>query len=63
MTTVTKTLSAMIRQKLSIAAAFWVVEIVRLKKRKRGEKTEPCWKIIIESNLKRNINRLERERR
>ena len=47
-------------------AALWVVKEVGVKKGKVGEKKEPWWKRRIESyitNLRRDINRLERERR
>ena len=52
--------------KLAMAAAFWVAKEVGVKKGKIGEKKEPWWKKRIESditNLRRDINRLERERR
>ena len=52
--------------KLAMAAALWVAKEVEVKKGKRGEKKEPWWKRRIESditNLRRDINRLERERR
>ena len=48
-----------------MATALWVAKKVGVKKSKRGEKKEPWWKRSIESditNLKRDINRLERER-
>ena len=48
-----------------MAAAVWVAKEVGVKKDKRGEEKEPWWKRRIESditNLKRDINRLERER-
>ena len=51
--------------KLAMAAAFWVAKEVGVKKGKIGEKKEPWWKKRIESvitNLRRDINRLERER-
>ena len=51
--------------KLAMAAALWVAKEVEVKKGKRGEKKEPWWKRRIESditNLRRDINRLERER-
>ena len=49
-----------------MAAALWVAKEVGVKKDKIGEKKEPWWKRRIESditNLRRDINRLERERR
>ena len=48
-----------------MAAASWVAKEVGVKKGKIGEKKEPWWKRRIESditNLRRDINRLERER-
>ena len=48
-----------------MAAASWVAKEVGVKKGKIGEKREPWWKRRIESditNLRRDINRLERER-
>ena len=51
--------------KLTIAAVLWIAKEVGAMKGKRGEKKEPWWRRRIESditNLKRNINRLERER-
>ena len=48
-----------------MAAAVWVAKEVGVKKDKREEEKEPWWKRRIESditNLKRDINRLERER-
>ena len=52
--------------KLAMAAAIWTAKEVKVKKGKRGEKKEPWCKGRIESditNLRRDINRLERERR
>ena len=52
--------------KLAMTAVLWVAKGVGLKKGKRGEKKNPWWKSRIESyinNLRRDINRLERERR
>ena len=49
-----------------MAAALWVAKEVGVRKGKTGDKKEPWWKRIIESdiiNLGRDINRLERERR
>ena len=49
-----------------MAAALWVAKEVGVKKGKIGEKKEPWWKRRTESditNLGRDINRLERERR
>ena len=49
-----------------MAPAHWVAKEVGVKKGKIGEKKEPWWKSRIESditNLRRDINRLERERR
>ena len=51
--------------KLAMATTLWVLKQVGVKKGKRGEKKEPWWKRITESditNLRRDINRLERER-
>ena len=51
--------------KLAMAAALWVAKEIGVKKGKRGKKKEPWWKRRIESditNLRRDINRLERER-
>ena len=48
-----------------MAPAHWVAKEVGVKKGKIGEKKEPWWKSRIESditNLRRDINRLERER-
>ena len=48
-----------------MAAAHWIPKEVEVKKSKIGEKKEPRWKRRIEgdiTNLKRDINRLERER-
>ena len=71
---VTKKLNAMIRHietdvtqttKLAMAAAHWIAKEVGVKKSKIGEKKEPWWKRRIEgdiTNLRRDINRLERER-
>ena len=50
----------------AMTAALWVAKEVGVKKDKTGEKKEPWWKRRIESditNLRRDINRLERERR
>ena len=47
-----------------MAAALWVAK-VGVKKNRVGEKKEPWWKRRTESdisNLRRDINRLERER-
>ena len=73
---VTKKVNTMIRDietddvtqtnKLAMAPALWVSKEVGVKKSKIGEKKEPWWKSRIESditNLRRDINRLERERR
>ena len=73
---VTKKVNAVIRHietddvtqtnKLAMATALWVAKEVGVKKDKIGEKKEPWWKRRIESditNLRRDINRLERERR
>ena len=73
---VTKKVNAVIRHietdnvtqtnKPAMAAALWVAKEGGVKKGKRGEKKEPWWKRRIESditNLRKNINRLERERR
>ena len=49
-----------------MSAALQVTKEVGVKKGKIGEKKEPWWKRRIESditNLRRDINRLERERR
>ena len=49
-----------------MAAALWVAKEVGVKKDKIGEKEQPWWKRRIESditNLRLDINRLERERR
>ena len=49
-----------------MAAAPWVAKEVGVKKGKIGDKKEPWWKRRIESditNLRRDINRLEWERR
>ena len=72
---VTKKVNAVIRHietgnvtetnKLAMAAALWVAKEAGVKKGKRGEKKEPRWKTRIESgitNLRRDINRPERER-
>ena len=51
--------------KLAMAVTLWVAKEVGAKKGKRGEKKEPWWKRTIESdmtNLRRDNNRLERER-
>ena len=74
LTDVTKKVNAVIRhtetncvtqtKQLPMAAALWVTKDVGVKERKRGEKKEPRWKWKIESditNLRRDINRLERE--
>ena len=50
--------------KLAMAATIWVTKEVGVKKDKIGQKKEPWWKRRIESdiaNLRRDINRLERE--
>ena len=52
--------------KAAMAAALWVAKEVGVKKDKTGGKKEPWWKRRIESditNLRRDINRLEWERR
>ena len=53
--------------KLAMAAALWVLKVVRAKKGKRGEKTvmveKKNWKWYDITNLRRDINRLEREKR
>ena len=52
--------------KLAVAAALWVAKEVGVKKGKIGEKKERWWKRRIENditNLRRGINKLERERR
>ena len=52
--------------KLAKAAALGVAKDVGVKKSKRGEQKEPWWKRRTESditNLRRNIKRLEREKR
>ena len=72
---VTKKVNAVIRNietdvvtqtsKLAMPAALWVAKEVGVRKDKIGEKKEPWWKRRIESditNLRRDINRLERER-
>ena len=72
---VTKKVNAVIRHietddvtqtnKLAMAAALWVTKEVGVKKGKIGEHKEPWWKKRAESditNLRRDINRLERER-
>ena len=49
-----------------MAAALWVAKEVGVKKGKIGEKKEPWWKRRTESditNLRRDINREERESR
>ena len=49
-----------------MTAAFWVAKEVGVKKGKIGEQKEPWWKRKTESditNLRRDINRLERERK
>ena len=54
------------KNKLAMTAAIWAAKEVRMKKLKRGEKKEPWCKRRIDSditNLRRDINRLERERR
>ena len=48
-----------------MAAALWVAKEVGVKKDNTGEKKEPQWKRTFESDkksLRRDINRLERER-
>ena len=48
-----------------MTVALWVTKEVGVKEGKRGEKKEPLWKRKIKSdftNLKRDINRVERER-
>ena len=73
---VTKKMDAVIRHietddvtqtnKLAMAAALWIAKVVGVKKGSRGEKKESWWKTRIEdviTNLRRDINRLERERR
>ena len=70
---VTKKVNAVIRHietddvtqtnKLAMAAALWVTKEVGMKKGKIGEHKEPWWKKRAESditNLRRDINRLER---
>ena len=50
--------------KLAIAATLWFTKEVAVQKGERGEKKEPWWKRRIESditNLRRHVNRLERE--
>ena len=72
---VTKKVNAVIRHietddvtqtnKLAMAAALWVTKEVGVKKGKIGEHKEPWWKKRAESditNLRSDINRLERER-
>ena len=52
--------------KLAMVAALWIAKVVGVKKGSRGEKKEPWWKTRIEdviTNLRKDINRLERERR
>ena len=49
-----------------MSATLWVAKEVGVKKGKIGKEKEPSWKRRIESditNLRRDINRLERERR
>ena len=49
-----------------MAAALWISKDVGVQNSKTGEKKQPCWKRRIESdiaNLRRDINRLEKERR
>ena len=51
--------------KLAMVVAIWSAKEVGLNKGKRGEKKELWWKGIIErdiTNLRRDINRLKRER-
>ena len=51
--------------KLAMAADLWVAKEVEVKRGKIGEKKEPWWKRIIESditNQRRDVNRLEREK-
>ena len=72
----TKTWNAVIRHietdditqtnKLAMAAVRWVAKEVGVKKSEVGEKKESWWKRRIEidiTNLRRDINRLEKERR
>ena len=52
--------------KLAMTAALWVAKEVGVKKGKSGEQKETWWKRRTGSditNLRRDINRLERERR
>ena len=52
--------------KLAMAAVLWVAKEVGVKKEKRGEKIESWWKRRVESditNLRRDIKRIERDRR
>ena len=52
--------------KLAMAAVLWVAKEVGVKKEKRGDKIESWWKRRVESditNLRRDIKRLERDRR
>ena len=52
--------------KLTMTAVLWVAKEVGVKRGKIGEKKEPWWKRTIESDitsLRKDINRLERERR
>ena len=71
---VTKKVNTMIRHietdditqknKLAMAADLWVAKEVGIKKNKKGEKEEPCWKRRIKSditNLRRDINRRKRK--
>ena len=51
--------------KLAMVVAIWSAKEVGVNKGKRGEKKELWWKGIIErdiTNLRRDINRLKRER-
>ena len=72
---VTKKMSAVVRHietddvtqtnKLAMAAAPWVAKEVGVKKGKIVQKKEPWWKRRIEkdiTNLRRDINKLKRER-
>ena len=52
------------KNKLAMAADLWVAKEVGIKKNKKGEKEEPCWKRRIKSditNLRRDINRRKRK--
>ena len=51
--------------KFAVTVALWVTKEVGVKEGERGEKKEPLWKRKIKSdftNLKRDINRVKRER-